>query len=65
VISKINLVLGVALGVVIVTTLAFVVYTRFTNIDMTETRLFVTYWKEYIVLACLCVTLAFGFKRTE
>jgi len=28
----------------------YVVYTRLTNIDMTETRLLVTFWREYLGL---------------
>jgi nucleoside permease NupC len=31
--------------------LAAILYLRFTNIDMSETRLFVTYWKEFAVIS--------------
>lgn len=35
----------------------FALYLRFTNIDMTEMRLFLTYWKEFSVC---CVLLIIG-----
>ena len=50
-----------------ITWLVFVglaIYTRWSNIDMTETRLFLTYWKEYLV--GMVIFLAFGilYKKT-
>jgi uncharacterized membrane protein len=35
--------------------LAAILYLRFTNIDMSETRLFVAYWKEFAVIFVLVV----------
>jgi len=42
----INLIFILALIGIIVYSL----YLRFTNADMTETRLFITYWKQYLAI---------------
>lgn len=43
----------------------FVTYTRLANIDMTETRLLFTYWKEYLILSTLLIVSAVFYKFTE
>jgi len=45
--------------------LCFVAYTRYANIDMTETRLFFSYWKEYAAIAAIYISLAYGYAVTK
>ena len=40
-------------------------YTRFTNIDATETRLFLVYWKEYIGSVICVIALYFVVDKTS
>jgi uncharacterized membrane protein YobD (UPF0266 family) len=39
----------------------YLFYTRFTNIDMTETRLFFTYWKQYALIASVYIVTVFAY----
>lgn len=38
---------------------------RFTNIDMTETRLLITYWKQLSILVGLLVVFSVGHEVTK
>ena len=42
-----------------------IAYTRFTNIDATETRLFLVYWKEYIGSVICVIALYFVVDKTS
>ena len=53
--AKINFLCSAGLVVVSTAFIVFVLYRRFTNIDMTETRFFVTYWMEYAISFALIV----------
>lgn len=62
--SIVNTVCGVALAVVFIVFLTVSIYWRWSNADMTETRLFITYWREYLITAVVWTVLAFAYDRT-
>lgn len=43
----INVISWAGMSAIVIVVVVFQVYTRFTNIDMTETRLLVDYWPVY------------------
>lgn len=47
----------------IIMMLVFVLFTRFTNAGLTETELFLRFWKEYALVCLLCILSAFLFYR--
>jgi hypothetical protein len=44
---------------------AFQLYTRFTNVDMTETRLIIHYWREYLALLIALFSFLFIYRVTD
>lgn len=51
--------------IVLVFVFCLIAYTRFTNIDATETRLFLIYWKEYIISVICVIALYFIVDKTS
>jgi len=51
--------------IVLVFVFCLIAYTRFTNIDATETRLFLIYWKEYIGSVICIIALYFVVDKTS
>lgn len=51
--------------IVLVFVFCLIAYTRFINIDATETRLFLVYWKEYITSVICVIALYFIVDKTS
>ena len=61
----INTFASIGLVVSFLTMAVYVTYIRFANIDMTETRVFFTYWKEYSVILVIFIIFAVLHSATN
>jgi hypothetical protein len=43
----------------------FVIYIRLTNIDMTDTRLYITYWKQITGFMVVAIVSGIAMKSSE
>jgi hypothetical protein len=43
----------------------YAAYIRITNVDMTETRLFLTYWKQLLLIMVIYTGAAIGYEMTK
>lgn len=61
----INIAAGLAMGVVWLVLVGFILYSRFSNVDMSETRLFLSYAREYVAGVLLLLVLSFVYRKTQ
>jgi len=41
----------------------YIIYLQFSNIDMTDTRLFVEHWKEYLIISLIIMINTIIFNK--
>lgn len=63
--SFVNVMFAISLIAWILYMAIYWTYIRFTHIDMTETRLFVTYWNQVVLHLVIFLTLTVGYEMTS
>jgi len=63
--SNLNLASLLGLSLVMIVAVVGEIFLRLTHIDMTDMRLFITYWKFYVSVIVAFLVLGIAFKITE
>jgi hypothetical protein len=63
--TDLNLASLLGLSITMIVAIVGSVYLQVTNPDMTDMRLFLTYWKFYVSVFAAFLTLGIAFKVTE
>ena len=51
--------------VLILVGVIFVFYLEFTHIDMTEARMFITFWKQYLIIFAIFIVAGFLISKKQ